>query len=471
MSELTVRVPAKLRPLHKPARYKGAHGGRGGGKSHFFAQEIVIRCLAEPLRVVCIREVQNSIKESVRQLIVDKIDEMGVGHAFEVLENEIRGKNGALIIFKGMQAYNAANIKSLEGFDLAWVEEAQTLSAVSLRMLRPTLRKEGSELWFSWNPRHDTDPVDAFFRQAPRDDAICVEINWQDNPWFPDVLRRDMEQDYATDAEMAEHVWGGGYEIVSEASYYARLIADAEREGRIGDFPHNPAAPVKTAWDIGVDDYTAVWFIQDDGFKSTVIDYYEASGDGAEQIVATMLPEHLTDKAARNAALDVIERDHPFRYARHFLPHDVKNREWGAGGRSRLQTLFELGLEGVHRGAAMNPQERINAVRQLLPTVRFNTSGAAGKRVSLGLRRLRMYRRKWNEQLQTFMGPLHDEASHGADAFGEYAINALIKPEEIKPEPRPEIPVFMADELGRVRSNMTVRELIEHKRRRQNADA
>jgi phage terminase large subunit len=471
MSELTVRVPAKLRPLHQPKRYKGAHGGRGGGKSHFFAQELVLKALASPVRAVCIREVQKSIRDSSRQLIVDKINELDLGRHFDILETEVRGKNGSLIIFRGMQNHTAASIKSLEGMQIAWIDEAQNLSEYSWRLLTPTIREEGSEIWCSWNPRYDTDVVDAFFRREPRPDAIVVEINWDDNPWFPDVLKADMLADYERDPEMAAHTWGGGYEIVSEATYYARLIADAEREGRIGEFPHNPAAPVKTAWDIGVDDYTAVWFIQDDGFKSTVIDYYEASGDGAEQIVATMLPEHLTDKAARNAALDVIERDHPFRYARHFLPHDVKNREWGAGGRSRLQTLFELGLEGVHRGAAMNPQERINAVRQLLPTVRFNTSGAAGKRVSRGLRRLRMYRRKWNEQLQTFMGPLHDEASHGADAFGEYAINALIKPEEIKPEPRPEIPVFMADELGRVRSNMTVRELIEHKRRRQNADA
>ena len=190
MSTLRISVPRKLKPLLGPKRYKGAYGGRGGAKSHFFAEQVVLRCLVRPTRVVCIREVQNSIKDSVRQLLIDKIEKLGVSTAFEVLESEIRGPNGSLIVFKGMQSYNAANIKSLEAYDIAWVEEAQTLSQHSLDLLRPTLRKEGSELWFSWNPRFKTDPVDAFFRKSPPEDAISVLVNWRDNPWFPDVLRR-----------------------------------------------------------------------------------------------------------------------------------------------------------------------------------------------------------------------------------------------------------------------------------------
>ena len=146
MSKLRIKVPEKLAPLLAGKRYKGAYGGRGGAKSHFFAEMGLIRCLQAPTRMVCIREVQNSIKDSVKQLMTDKITSMGLESYFDVMQDEIRGKNGSLIVFKGMQSYNAANIKSLEGFDISWVEEAQTFSQHSLDLLRPTIRKPGSEL-------------------------------------------------------------------------------------------------------------------------------------------------------------------------------------------------------------------------------------------------------------------------------------------------------------------------------------
>ena len=184
---LRLEVPRKLKPLLQRARYKGAYGGRGGAKSHFFAEQIILRCFLGPTRAVCIREIQNSIKDSVKQLLADKIAKLGLQSEFEVLEAEIRGPNGSIIIFKGMQSYNAANIKSLEAYDIAWVEEAQTLSQASLDMLRPTLRKPGSELWFSWNPRYKTDPVDQFFRKRPPENSITVSINWSDHPWFKET--------------------------------------------------------------------------------------------------------------------------------------------------------------------------------------------------------------------------------------------------------------------------------------------
>jgi len=426
---LRTPVPRAFTPLLAPKRYKGAYGGRGAAKSHFFAEELVLSCYEKTTRAVCIREVQNSIKESVRQLIIDKIAKLGIGAHFEILQNEIRGKCGSLIIFRGMQSYNAENIKSLEDYDIAWVEEAQNLSAISLRLLRPTIRKEGSELWFSWNPRHESDPVDAFFRGGkPRDDATLVAVNWKDNPWFPEVLKKEKDRDYANDPEMAEHVWGGGYEIVSEATYYAHLIADVDREGRIGNFPHDPYRLVKTAWDIGIDDYTSIWFIQDDGISATAIDYYETSGLGAEQIVREALPELVPDPVeARHLGL-AAHREHPFLYSEHFLPHDVKNREWGAAGRTRALTLMGFGVKPIRVGAAVGPAERINAARVLLPKMRFNRT----PRVMLGVSRLRRYSRRRNESMQTFSGPLHDDNSHGADAFGEYAVNCGL----IAPKPR-----------------------------------
>jgi phage terminase large subunit len=436
LSVLRASVPEALAPLLHPARYKAAYGGRGGAKSHFFAEQLILRGYMQPTRSVCIREVQNTIKDSVRQLLIDKIQKLGLGPFYETLESEIRGANGSLIIFKGMQAYNAENIKSLEDFDLAWVEEAQTFSETSLRLLRPTIRKNGSEIWFSWNPRHATDAVDKFFRggNAPKNAIVCP-VNWFDNPWFPDVLVEEKNQDYANDPEMAEHVWGGGYEIISAAAYYSRLIAAAEREGRVGNFAPVPDLPVYTAWDLGVDDYTAIWFIQMiDGVKPRIVDYYEASGIGAQEILAEALPEFTQDFQDRIAALVELGRDKPFRYGKHFLPHDVKVREWGAGARSRAQTLVNLGipLSALHKGAAQGPEERINATRRILPLCEFHQT----KRVMLGLSRLRRYARRKNDALGTYLGPLHDENSHGADAFGEFAINcglSLPKPVVAKP--------------------------------------
>ena len=424
----------------------------------------VLKAFAEGAKVVCIREVQNSIRESVRSLIVDKIEEMGLQDFFTVLEAEIRGRNGSLIIFKGMQSYNAANIKSLEGFHYAWVEEAQTLSEISLRMLRPTLREEGSELWFSWNPRWDTDPVDKFFRGPnPPPQAISVEVNWKDNPWFPDVLRNEMEADFAADPEMAEHVWGGGYEIVSEGAYYARLVSEAEREGRIGAYGYDPKLPVLTSWDIGIDDYTAIWFWQDPGDGETVrvIDYYEASGEGAEGIVASIMPELLPDLDEAASQMIAIGRRQPYTYGKHFLPHDVRNREWGGGGRSRVQTLTALGVKPIHRGAAQGPVERIAASRRLLPHVLFDRND----RVDLGLKRLRRYRRKWNDALNSYTTPLHDENSHGADAFGEFAMNSHLSQPKQAQRQEPKDLVFEAETAGRVVSNFSISDYVKRKER------
>lgn len=432
-SSLTVEVPAVLKPLCAPARYKAAFGGRGGAKSHFFAEQLVIRCYAKKTRAACIREVQATIRDSVRQLLVDKIQKLGFGWAFDILETEIRSKrNGSLIIFRGMQSYNAENIKSLEDFDIAWVEEAQSFSATSLRLLRPTIRKDNSELWFSWNPRFETDAVDKFFRGAePPANAIIREVNWYDNPWFPSVLEDEKAQDYAADAEMADNVWGGGYEKITEGSYFAKQIAAAEKSGRVGFFPYDPQYPVYTGWDLGVDDYTAIWFLQIlPGPMVRVIDYYESSDIGAEEILAEALPEYTSDVMMRAAALVELGRGISFKYQRHFLPHDVGHREWGAGAKTRVQTLNELGvpLSQIHRGIACNPSERINATRQLLPMMQFHQTG----RVMKGVNRLRRYRRRLNTALGTYQGPLHDESSHGSDALGEFAVNCGIRaPDEV----------------------------------------
>lgn len=226
-------VPRVFVPLLEPARYKGAYGGRGSGKSHEFAELLIGTCLARPgFLAVCVREVQKSLTQSVKRLLENKIVDFGVGHKFRVLKTEIETPGGGLIAFQGMQNHTAETIKSLEGFDLAWVEEAQTLSQTSLDLLRPTIRKARSELWFSWNPSKPTDPVDSLLRcnaplkagesrPTPPPGAIIVNANWSDNPWFDDtVLIAEKDYDLRRDPDKYAHIWMGEYVRNSEARVF-----------------------------------------------------------------------------------------------------------------------------------------------------------------------------------------------------------------------------------------------------------
>ncbi|MGO1074881.1 PBSX family phage terminase large subunit [Inquilinus sp. CA228] len=216
-------------PLLEPSRYKAAYGGRGSGKSHAFAELLVRRCIeAAPVRAVCIREVQRSLDQSVKRLIEDKIQALGVGAAFRVQADRILTPGGGRIIFQGMQNHTAESIKSLEGYDIAWVEEAQALSIRSLDLLRPTLRKPGSELWFSWNPTRSDDPVDALFRDGtPPPGSVLVPVKYSDNPHFPEVLQAEMEWDRARDPDKHQHVWLGGYRTFSEARVFENWKVEA----------------------------------------------------------------------------------------------------------------------------------------------------------------------------------------------------------------------------------------------------
>jgi len=210
--------------VREPVRHRVLHGGRGAAKSWTIAHKIVERARQFPMRILCTREFQNSIRDSSKKLIEDCIERMGFGprgdRFFTITEREIRGRNGSLITFLGLNGRDAA-IKSLEGYDIAWVEEAATLSQSSLDALVPTIRKEGSEIWWSYNPRFASDPVDQMFRgQNPPPGSVVLEVHHYDNPWFPAVLKRDMEYDRLRDPEKHAHVWLGRYVLRSEAQVF-----------------------------------------------------------------------------------------------------------------------------------------------------------------------------------------------------------------------------------------------------------
>jgi phage terminase large subunit len=232
LTELKIKTPRWALPLLDPTkRYCGAWGGRGSGKSYFFAEAIVEAHVMNPnSSTLCVREVQKSLSQSVKRLIEERIEALGASAYFDIKHDEIRMKRGrGRILFIGMSNTSAETIKSLNDIDRCWVEEAQVLSETSLQILRPTIRNEGSQIWFSWNPRRATDPVDAFLRPqdgSTPDDAAVVRVNYDDNPWFPEVLRQEMERDYRRDAARARHVWEGEYLEQTESAVFRNWVVE-----------------------------------------------------------------------------------------------------------------------------------------------------------------------------------------------------------------------------------------------------
>ncbi len=255
-------------------RHRVLYGGRGGGKSWAIAQKIVERAARKPIRILCAREFQNSIRDSSKKLIEDWIERMGLRSSFTITDTAIKGRNGSLITFVGLNGREAA-IKSLEGYDLAWVEEAATLSQASLDALIPTIRKEGSEIWWSFNPRYPHDPIDAYFRAStPPPGTIKLEVHWRDNPWFPEVLKRDMDYDRLRDPEKHAHIWEGRYLQRSEAQVF--------RNWQVIPF----AAPEDAAFRFGAD-----WGFSKDPtvlIRSFIGSWVEGNADGERQVTADL---------------------------------------------------------------------------------------------------------------------------------------------------------------------------------------
>ena len=404
---LSLKIPTAevFEPLLYPARYKGAWGGRGSGKSHFFGEKLVDDALCEKgLRAVCIREVQKSLKQSSKKLIEDKIQSLKLGEAngFRVFKEVIQTPGDGIILFQGMQDHTAESIKSLEGFDRAWVEEAQTLSEISLKLLRPTIRAAGSEIWFSWNPRRKTDAVDRLLRQGDiPTDAVVVNANWSHNPWFPAVLEQERIDCLNKQPDDYDHVWDGGYLTVTDGAYFAKHLALAKKEGRIGRVAADPLMTIRIFVDIGgtgakADAFT-MWPAQFIGKEIRVLNYYEAQGQPLESHLAWLRENGYTPDKAQIC-----------------LPHDGKtnDRVYDVSYESALgQAGYEVTvIPNQGKGAA---KARIEEARRLFPSIWFDKEKCAG-----GLDALGWYHEKKDEVRNIGLGPEHDWASHGADAFG-----------------------------------------------------
>ncbi|CCD97861.1 putative phage Terminase large subunit [Bradyrhizobium sp. STM 3809] len=392
-------------PLLAPARYKGAFGGRGSGKSHFFGELLVETCQAERgTLAVCIREAQRTLAQSSKRLIEGKVASLGLGQGFRPFNDRIATPGDGLIIFRGMQDHTAESIKSLEGFRIAWIDEAQTLSARSLSLLRPTIRAPRSELWASWNPRRKSDAVDDFLRGRKPHGAVVVKASWRDNPWFPAVLDEERRLDLALYPDRYEHIWEGDYVRAFEGAYFADLLAQARRDGRIGKVAADPLLPLRAFIDIGGAGATAdaftIWVVQWVGSEVRVLDYYEAVGQ--------VLAFHVNWLRARGYQSAIL-----------YLPHDGLATN-AVTGKRYADHLREAGfaveppVRNQGRGAAMI---RIEALRRLGPQLWFNETTTEAGREALGF-----YHERRDETRNVGLGPEHDWSSHAADALGLMAI-------------------------------------------------
>ncbi|WP_370682254.1 PBSX family phage terminase large subunit [Comamonas sp. GB3 AK4-5] len=411
MRELDLKTARVFAPLLEPARYKGAHGGRGSGKSHFFAEMLLEDCLYEPgamggegMRGVCIREVQKDLSQSSKALLESKLSTLRLGPAdgFKVYKDVITAPGDGLIIFKGMNDYTADSVKSLEGFKRGWWEEAQTATQRSLDLLRPTLRAPGSQLWFGWNPRFAKDPVDRMLRAAELPTgARVVQANWRDNPWFTAELEQERQDCLRLQPDKYDHIWEGGYETVNEGAYFARQLADAKAQGRIGAVAADPLMTLRAFVDIGGTgqnaDSFAMWIVQFVGMQVRVLDYYEAQG----QPMATHA-QWLRDRGYTPDRLQI------------WLPHDGEKSDTvhAVTPKSALQSLgySVTVVPNQGKGAAM---KRVEAARRLFPSIWLNEATTEGGRAALG-----WYHEKRDEARGIGLGPAHDWASHGSDAFG-----------------------------------------------------
>lgn len=404
-----IKVAEAFRPLFLgKKRYRVYYGGRGGAKSWAYAQALVIRAAQQPLRILCTREFQASIRESVHRLLCDTIERCGLSDFYEIEQQGIHGRNGSHFFFEGLRN-NVSKIKSIEGINICWCEEAEAITEHSWEVLIPTIREAGSEIWVSFNPQQEHDATYQRFI-APylsklalgkpyEDDRIYVrQVSWRDNPWFPDELRAEMEMLREQDYNKYLHIWEGECRTAIEGAIYGEQLAAAERDGRITRVPIVTGVPVNTYWDLGRNDTTAIWFAQHVGKEHRMVDYYEHRLVGLDHYVKVL-------------------REKGYLYGEHYLPHDVEVTDLTTN-LSRRQRLEEMGIAPITVvPRTQSIEDAIDKTRSVFSEVWFDR-----ERCRDGLDSLRNYQYLYDEKYNTFRRqPLHNWASNGADAFRQFA--------------------------------------------------
>lgn len=414
MEAIKAEFPEKLAGLFEPHPYKVLYGGRDGVKSWSVAQALLILGTQKPLRILCARETMDSIRESVHQLLSDQIVRLGLDQFYTPLQSEIRGKNGTEFVFAGLRKQTVSSIKSYEAIDICWIEEASVVSRRSLTILLPTIRKPGSEIWLTLNPDLETDAVYQDFIINPPPGAFVVKTSYHDNNWLSPESRQKIETLKERDYDTYHHVYEGATRSTVEGAIYKAEIQKAENEGRIRSVPYETTLPVDTFWDLGFADRVAIWAAQRTPFEIRILRYF----DGDHQAIDYYLREIQTWGYVLGTC---------------FLPWDGGTRSLGTG--KSIEELMRAKGFKVRVNRQLSVADGINATRTIFPQLYFDAALCAD-----GLQYLRRY--QWGPA--TALGvprsqPLHDDASHPADALRTLAVGIREperKKEEKKQQPR-----------------------------------
>jgi phage terminase large subunit len=352
------------------------------------------------MRILCAREVQESIADSVHALLKDQVELLGLGHLYEVLKSEIRGRNGTTFVYAGLASHTVESIKSFEGVDIVWVEEGQRVTKRSWDVLQPTIRKPGSEIWISYNPELETDETHQRFTVQPQPDSIVVHMSYLDNPWFPEVLEVERRECEKRDPDGYPNIWLGQCKPAVEGAIYYKQVAGLEAQGRVGHVPYDPLLKVHTIWDLGFNDQMTIICAQRSGSELRVIDYYEES----EKTYAEIVADWLEPKR--------------WNWGSDWLPHDGYARSASSTTRDPVTAaviLKKLGRRVRPKGnsiPAVSVEDGIRAAKMIFPRAYFNKA-TTGRLIEC----LKRYRRTISRTTDEGALPVHDQYSHGADAW------------------------------------------------------
>lgn len=394
MKDERILFPEKLQPLFKPFRYKVVYGGRGKGGSWGIARALLLTGWESPLRILCTREIQKTIAESVHQLLSDQIAMMGMEDFYRITDSTIEGKNGTVFSFAGLRQLDAGKIKSYEGYDRAWVEEAERISRKSWEILIPTIRKAGSEIWVNFNPQLDSDETYVRFVQNTPPDTALIPMSFRDNPWFPEVLEKERLYLQSTDPESYENVWEGKCRASVEGAIYASEITDAIESRRIRPVPYDPMLKVHTVWDLGWNDKMSIGFVQRLHSEIRWIDFMEDQFKTYDWYVTEI-------------------KNKRYNLGKAFLPHDGKHKN-AQTGMSAEEVIRKLGLDAEASNNAETIEGGIKNTRMMFRQMFFDEVKCKPL-----VDHLRRYRRAIPTTTNEPQAPLHDEHSHAADMVRE----------------------------------------------------
>lgn len=412
MNDERILFPEKLQPLFRPARYKVIYGGRGKGGSWGIARALLLTGWEQPLRILCTREIQKTISESVHQLLSDQISSLGLQGFYRIAEKYIEGQNGTLFSFAGLRELSVANLKSFEGYDRAWVEEAEKTTKKSWEVLIPTIRKDDSEIWVNFNPQLDSDETYVRFIEKTPPDCVLMPMSWKDNPWFPEVLEKERQYLKTSDPVAYDNVWDGKCRTAVEGAIYATEIRSAIEGKRIRPLPYDPLLKVHTVWDLGWNDKMSIGFVQRLHSEIRWIDFIEDQFKTYDWYVAEI-------------------KNRRYNLGQAFLPHDGRHRN-AQTGLSAEEVLRKLGLDAVAATKPGNVEEGIKAVRLMFPQMFFDEVKCRPL-----VDHMRRYRRSIPTTTNEPQSPLHDEHSHAADMVREAAQRAQDMRNDEKDAPLP----------------------------------